>query len=294
VTLLERMKKMENYILELDKILNRFIFQTKKFIVYSAFPYALADLSRQGRTNGYYSDFEYFALTKSLKTLISIKRLLKIDNNEDVFILVRSIFENYLSCRFFNENYNKEEQINGFIVNPINIFIANFNVREGGGVFDRQGNIVGAIENPSSYKMGMDKRYYPDFYSFLNAFAHCNFGVFECYMDEDYNYRFDKVNYPILSRLFAVFVFTKLFELIVTVKGEDFKDERSEKACYDLLNDSLGLLNNVFKYMIVEFSISNREILKHFNKRMKELLKKMKKSLNEELGSVIKEESNVT
>lgn len=283
---------MTNYTQELDKILNRFIFQTKKFTVYSAFPYALSDLKNHGTTSRYYDDFEYFAITKSLKSLISIKKLIKINNNEDVFILVRSIYENYLSCRYFNQNYNNAEQIDGFIVNPVNIFIANYNIREGGVVFNRKGNIVGSIENPSAFKLGMDKKYYSDFYSFLNAFAHCNFGVHACYMDDNGEYRYDKVNFEILSRLFTVFVFTKLFELIVTVDGEDFKDERTEKACYKLVRDSLVLLHNVFDYMIAEYSISNDDLFKYFDKRMKELLKKMRNSLKEEIGSVIKEDTN--
>lgn len=279
---------MKDSIVNLDKIINRFIFQTKKFIEFSAFPYGLADLIKHQKTDRLSNDYEYFAITKSLKTLVSIKKLISNGNNEDVFILVRSIFENYLSCRYLNENYNDEEIINSFIHVPINLVSAHYNIREEGIIYDRQDQIVGLIENPSTFKLGRDKDYYSYFYSFLSNFAHCNFGIVDCYLDKD-SFRFDKVNYKILSRLFTVFVFAKIFELVVTVHGEDFKDARTEKACYRLMEDSLLVLDKIFDFMINEYSKLDEDDFHEFlNKRMKKMMKKMKKSLNEELGSIIK------
>jgi len=51
-----------------------------------------------GETNSKFTyDHEYFNFTKSTKTLISIRELLKMGHNEDGLILIRTMFESYLS-----------------------------------------------------------------------------------------------------------------------------------------------------------------------------------------------------
>lgn len=55
------------------------------------------------------SDFQYFVFTKSTKSLESIRTLLKIGHIEDVFILLRTMFEGYLASRYIDENYDVKE-----------------------------------------------------------------------------------------------------------------------------------------------------------------------------------------
>ena len=65
----------------------------------------------------YIWDFQYFVFTKSTKTLISIRYLLKQNNTEDTLILLRSMFEGYLASRYIDENYDSQ-LLNDFIFVP--------------------------------------------------------------------------------------------------------------------------------------------------------------------------------
>ncbi|WCT53836.1 DUF5677 domain-containing protein [Paenibacillus kyungheensis] len=282
----------EELIKKLDKIINKFVFESRKFVEYSSFPYGLLnDIKFQKKTIQLVYDFEYFVFTKSLKTLISIKNLLKEDLNEDVFILVRSIFENYLSCRYLHENDDKIDQ---FIEHPLRISLAHYNVQQDGSIVNRDKEIIGKQENPSKFKLGADKNYFYNFYDLLSTYAHCNFGIVGNYLDENFNYTVTKVNDSLLVRMIVVFVFSKLFELIVTVDGEDFKDVRTEKNSYQLVKDAIQLLESALDELKDYYNSSKNETNKYINKRMKELMKDMKKSLKEELGSVPKAEIKIT
>ncbi|MEH6948308.1 DUF5677 domain-containing protein [Bacillus sp. JJ634] len=228
--------------------------------------------------------------TKSTKTLISIRNLLKQECNEDVLILARSIFENYLSCRYFQEN---DEKIDSFIANPLGLALAHFNIKineetKVAEITNRKNEVVGILENPATFKMGSDKKYYYPFYDFLCTFAHCNFGVLECYIQENGVYTVNKVNYTELARLITIFTFSKIFEAVVTVEGEEFLDVRHKKRCYQLIIESIKLQEQAFDALIARYQTDEDELYKHRNKRMREMLKAMKKSLKEELGSVRK------
>ncbi|MEK4053070.1 DUF5677 domain-containing protein [Paenibacillus sp. FSL F4-0087] len=282
----------DELIKRLDKQINKYIFESNKFIEYSAFPYGLLDnLMVNKKTVKLVYDFEYFVITKSLKTLIAIRKLLKSDLNEDVFILCRTMFENYISCRYLHEN---DDRIDQFIEHPIKIALAHYNVQSDGSIMDRNNQVVGELENPSKFKLGKDKQYFYYFYDLLSTYAHCNFGIASCYFNDDFSYTVTKVNNSLLVRTIVVFIFTKLFELIVTVEGEDFKDARTERACYKLVSDSIQLLNTSLETLKNQYIDSTNETNKFVNKRMKELMKDMKKSLKEELGSIVKVENNFT
>jgi hypothetical protein len=275
----------EHYIGILDKLLNKFIHESKKFVWYAAFPYGLADLIKDNvKSSKLTYDYEYFAFTKSTKTLLSIRELLKLGNNEDVLMLVRGIFENYLSVRFLNENPDK---IDNFLMHPLMLAVSQYIVDEGI-ILNRNKEVIGRIENPSSFKMGKDKGYFYDFYGFLCTFSHSNFGVSDCYLDDNFQFTIKKINYSLLTRIFIIFVFTKLFELVVTVEGEDFVDQRTEKNCYNLVDESLKIQNEVFDYLILDYSPPEDDFYKYQYKKMREMFKGMKKSLKEELGSIKK------
>ncbi|MDU9693624.1 DUF5677 domain-containing protein [Priestia aryabhattai] len=272
---------------KLDKYINKFIRRSRDFVEYAAHPYGMADLLHRGERNSKFTyDHEYFNFTKSTKTLISIKNLLGIGHNEDAIILIRSMFENYLSSRYLNEN---EEYIDQLVTHPLNLFAATYNVRENGEIYDRDNNKVGDLINPSAFKIGKDKAYYHLFYGFLSPFSHSNFGIADCYLNEHLMFTISKINYPLLTRFFALFVFTKIFEHIVTVEGEEFINPRTEKECYKLVEESIKYQNELIPVLIEEYKPTENKNLKHYNKRMREMLKEMKKSLKEELGSVNKD-----
>lgn len=276
----------ELYIKELDKLINKFIFRSRDFVDYAAHLYGYTEMLMTGENNSKFTyDHEYFNFTKSTKTLISIRELLKMGHNEDALILIRSMFENYLSSRYLNEN---EEFIDQLITFPLNLFFAEYNVREEGEIFNREGEKVGELINPSGFKTGKDKQYYYTFYGFLSPFAHSNFGIVNYYLDDNLCFTIEKENYPLLVRFFTVFVFTKIFEHIVTVEGEDFINERTEKECYKLVEESIKFQDELIPVLIAAFNSDDTKV-KHYNKRMREMLKAMRKSLKEELGSVKKD-----
>lgn len=277
----------ELHIKKMDKFINRFILRSSVFVEYSAFPFGFCDLVSKGEKNSKLTyDHEYFNFTKSTKTLKSIRTLLKIGHNEDVIILLRSMFENYLSTRYLNEN---EEYIDQLITHPLNIITAHFNVNNEGEIYNRMGEKVGDILNPSYFKTGKDKDYYFLFYGFLSPFSHSNFGIADCYLNENFQFTIEKENYHILARFFTLFVFTKIFEHIVTVEGEEFKDSRNEIESYNLVEESIKYQDELIPLIIDEYNNVTDDVQKHYVKNMKKMLKKMRKSLREELGDVKKD-----
>lgn len=280
---------MDQYINQLNKLINRFILQSDRFVDYACFPYGLLEYGQTSKlTKKLIYDFEYFAFTKSTKTLKSIRTLLKDGHDEDAVVLVRSIFENYLSTRYLHEE-NEENLLEEFIINPINVAFAFYNINDTGEIINRDKQKVGEIRNPSRLKMGKDKKYYSKFYEVLSRYAHCNFGIIDHYK-EDGLYSIRKVNDNLLIRFYIIFVFTKLFELVVTVEGEDFPNKQVEKTYYKLVADSIELQSQVIDSLREYYANNDKEELKHYSKRMRDMLNEMKKSLSEELGSLNKTE----
>lgn len=282
--------KQDEYIKGLDKLINKFILRSKEFINCSAFPYGLLDALSYGQLNSKFTyDHEYFNFTKSTKTLISIRNLLKIGHNEDALILVRSIFENYLSTRYLNRNENKFPDLTlialklfskEYIYDPANNIIK-----------DRDGREIAERLNPSKFILGNDKKYYYRFYDLLSSVGHSNYGVSNFYLDETFNFTINKINYPLETRFFTIFVYTKLFEEIVTVEGEEFCDDNEEKYCYELVKESLLFQDHLLNEMIddITYNITNSNESKDFNENLKKMFKEMRKSLREELGSIKKD-----
>lgn len=276
------------YVKEMDKLINRFILRAKKFVECSAFPYGTADLLRRPEaTNKLTYDHEYFNFTKSTKTLVSARALLKLNHNEDVLILVRSLFENYISSRYLNEN---DEEFEDLTITSLKLFFAEYNYSNGK-IIDREGNVISERKDPSKFKLGKDAKYYTDFYSILSSVGHSNFGIVGWYMNENMLFTIEKNNYPVITRFFVLFVFTKLFEHVVTVEGEDFESSSEEKLCYKLVIDSLLYQDNLIPQIIEALKCdltANPNTAPFFTKRLIKMLKGMQKSLREELGSVNK------
>jgi len=256
-------------------------------------------------------DYDYYAFTKSTKTLHAIWSLLKDQSynfNEDSLILVRSIFENHIMSRYLREHIDieveREKVIKDFIKNPLGISL-NYYVTEGIIIKNLKGDRLGKVKMPSKYKMGKEKDYYTEFYSYLCQFAHCSFGRIDCYFDGALFY-YDKNNFNLETMLFTIFVFTKIFEGVVTVKGENFASYKEEKKHYDLVYDSIELQEEVFDYLIGKYdkSLNDKDLITiqlylkeenivNPNTKIKNMLIKMKDSLlDNEIGSVCKLEKD--
>lgn len=280
------MKKTDE-ITECDKLINRYLLRARKFVEYACFQYGKVNYIIGGKPDaGFVSDFQYFVFTKSTKTLESIRKLLDIGHTEDVFILTRTMFEGYLASRYIDEKY-EDTLINDFIFIP-QLIAQRKVIYENDEAKVRETNeVIDFLQrNPSQMKLGKDKNYFYDLYAYLCDFAHCNFSIIYYYIDQDGYYTCDNVVNEYLVRIVVLFVYTKIFESIVTVEGEDFLNKREEKECYKLVEEATKFLYQHLDYFS-KYDCKN--VGPELNKHMKGMFKEMKKSLKEEIGSVKKD-----
>lgn len=281
---------MENekvYIGQCDKIINKMILRGKKFVDYGCFSYGSLNYMISGEVDSrFIDDFQYFVFTKSTKSLVSIRTLAKIGHFEDVFILLRSMFEGYLASRFIDEKFDMS-LLNDFLFIPH--FLAQRKVIyecKNNLVKDREGNVFPYVQrNPSKLELGKDKGYMYDLYDILCNYAHCNYAIHNCYVDDQGIFSCDSRNDELLVKVLTTFVYIRLFECVVTVEGEDFLNANEEKQCYNLVKET-----NVWLDIVLEM-LGNQtwdDENNYLNKYMKRLFKNMRKALLEELGSVDK------
>jgi hypothetical protein len=308
----------DEMIRECHNMLNKFILRAKFFCDEFCVPDALSDIlkvySKAGEvpdkllfSKKLSYDYDYFAFTKSTKSLIALKRLLNdkmYHFNEDCFMLIRSIFECHIMSRYVREHIDIENEtqlvIKKFIANPLSVTF-NYFTLQGNSVIDQYGNKAGIIPMPHGFIMGGDKLYYSDFYQFLCQYSHCSFGALSCYFGEKlFTYR--KNNFSLLTLLFALFVFTKIYEGVITVNLEDLGENKDEKKFYDLAYDSLELQTKLFDYLTFYYKNKpkdniNNTLEKYLgngsyydtNNKIAVMLENMKKSLlDTEIGSLNK------
>jgi hypothetical protein len=280
------------YIEKLDLLISEFVDRSKMFVNTSCYLPGLKDILDKQRTIRHVYDHEYLAFTKSVKTLISIKNLLELGNNEDVYILARSIFENYLAARYLNENVLSDEDIpklDEYIHNRIKISLGYYSVKYPN-VLDESGKQVSKLKSIKSQLVGLDKLYYSDLYGFLSRFTHLDFSNLDYYVDETASFVINKDNDSVLVRLVTIFVITKLFETIVTVEGEDFYDLEEEKKCYKVVKDSLRIQREIFKkYIKFLEGETNNTAINLSRANMRNMLNNLNLSLEDTIGSLDKE-----
>ena len=109
---------------------------------------------------GFVNDLQYFVFTKSTKSLESIRNLLHIGHTEDVFILVRTMFEGYLASRYINEKY-EDSFLNDFIFIPQLIAQRKVIYNDGEAKIRGTEQVIDFLQrNPSQMKLGKDKNYF--------------------------------------------------------------------------------------------------------------------------------------
>lgn len=300
------------------KMLNRFILKSRQFCDCYCIPDGLADIlmsfnaTRTIKIEVKFSeklayDYDYLAFTKSTKTLIALKSLLKDGTyffNEDSLMLIRSIFENHIMSRYVREHIDidveKKGVVKKFILNPLSVTLNYFSL-QGADIIDHEGNPTGKIPMPAKYKMGKEVDYYSGFYQFLCQYTHCSFGALLCYFDEKlYTYR--KNNFQLLTLFFSLFVFTKVYEGVVTVEGENYGAISEEKSYYDLGYDSIELQLKLIDFLTAYYMNRREEKLRFIiekylgeddydkeNMKIVEMLGSMRESLfDSDIGSLDK------
>lgn len=277
----------EKIITQCDKLINKFLLRGKAFVEYACFQYGQFNFTVGGKPDAHFiDDFQYFVFTKSTKTLESIRTLLDLGHMEDVLILLRTMFEGYLASRFIDEEYDGK-LLNDFIFVP-QLIAHRKVIYEHEEARERESReLIDFIQrNPSQLKLGKDKAYFTDFYDYLCNYAHCNFSILQCYLNEHGMFTCDKATNAYMVRVLVLFVYLKIFESIVTVEGEEFIDARTEKECYKLVVEVTK-----FEYEQLDFfsQYECKDINPELSNHMKKMFKNMKKSLKEEIGSVKKD-----
>ncbi|MDH5160354.1 DUF5677 domain-containing protein [Heyndrickxia oleronia] len=277
---------------DLDKLINEFIRRGKVFVEYSCYLPGLKDHREGHRTIRHVYDHEYLAFTKSLKTLISIKKLLEIGNNEDTYILLRSIFENYLAARYLNVNVYDESdlpKLDEYIANRINITLGYYSINRRN-IMNEEGEQVGKLRSIKSQLVGLDSLYYDELYGFLSRFSHLDFSNLDYYINRRASFVIEKESDSILCRLVIVFVMTKIFECIVTIEGEDFYDEQEKIRCYSIVMESLITQRRIFDEYIDELNNEvNSDGENRHRVKLRRMLKNMNISLEDSIGDIEKD-----
>jgi hypothetical protein len=255
-------------------------------------------------------DYDYFAFTKSTKSLLAIGCLLNSKEftfSEDCFMLISSIFENHILSRYVRDNIDDDEKrkevVDNFILAPLGVSFNYFVSCGRKGVFSQEREKVGDIKNPRSVIIGREKEYYDALYSFLCQYTHCSYGAVSCYFDQG-TFTCYRHNFLLLTYLLAIFAFTKIYEGVVTVNGEDFVNVRTMKSYYNLAYNSLELQIEVIDYLVLYYKNTPKEqvnvIIEKYigegefdnsNSKIVLMLEKMKESLfDNEIGSLDKSE----
>lgn len=279
--------KKEDVIIRCKKLINKFLLRGTRFVDYACFQYGACQSMISGEiSQAYIDDFQYFVFVKSTKSLYSIRRLLAGGMVEDVLILLRTMFEGYLASRYIAEQDDKK-LLNDFIFVPQQITRRKIIFQEGVAKKKGTDEVVEFTQwNPSQLKLGKDKGYFVDFYAFLCNYAHCNFSILPCYVNEHNLFSLTERKDEVLAHVLVLFVYAKVFESVVTVEGEDFPSTREEKECYSLVRECVMFLEEQLGYLSSQNYSKGNDAL---NKHMKDMFKNMKKSLREELGSVKKD-----
>ncbi|MEG1870768.1 MAG: hypothetical protein RR192_02080, partial [Peptostreptococcaceae bacterium] len=111
-----------------------------------------------------------------------------------------------------------------------------------------------------------------------------------------------KDNFRLLTRVLAIFVFTKIFEGVITVNGEDLGTKQDAKIYYDLAYDALELQIQVFDYLITLYGEKSLDhgaeaiekylgskVIDNSNQRIVKMLKRMKDSIfDQDIGNLNK------
>lgn len=310
---------MEDYESECSKLIKRLISKSRKFCGISCVPDGLIEiLSIYSKTGVVFQeskyskklsyDYDYFTFAKSTKSLLAIHQLLKSKEytfSEDCFMLIRSIFENHIFSRYLRENIDDDEKrkelVDNFLLAPLGISFDYYESRGRRGVFTKNNEKVGDIKNPRSVIIGKEIDYYDYLYPFLCQYTHCSYGAISCYFSPG-GFTYDGHKFLLLTYLLTIFVFTKIYEGVITVNGEDLVDTKTMKSYYDLAYDSLELQIKVMKFLIeyyedkpqeqVDYVLEKyigEEEIDNSNLKVSRMLKKMKESLfDNEIGSLDK------
>ena len=227
-------------------------------------------------------DYRNYAFAKATRTLSAVLSVLEKGCYEEAIILSRSIFECYLSSRYFDENFDLE-LLQDMVVTPTAINQGQY-VHKSGTVIDRKtGDTVEYnLRNPDAMSVGKDKSYYYDLYYRMCEVAHCNIAMVGPYLDDHGNFTLYSDENREAAHVLSLFVFSKLFESVVLIESNVFEKEPEEKACVDFFMDLTGFLFD--KLNAFYDSQPDTDAGKDWRK----LLRSMMTSLKEQLGRVDK------
>ena len=270
-----------------EKLINKILLRAKQFVysvccVRGALKLGLFNVS----DGDLYYDFAYFGFAKSARSLLSIKSLMNQGQINDIYVLLRTVFESYLSIRYFCEEYD-DGMYKDFILNPYAEFKriivpvkeepGKAKIRKQDGRLDNERRVDYKQYQPAELLLGKDKNYFYDFYNILCNYAHCNYSISNDYIDEHNEFLIDKElkRKPVV--IFVVFVYYKLFKLVVEPELDELDPPSARKGTKALICEMKSYLERELDQFKFKTTGGFSAFEKHYNKMIRE----MKKSLGE-------------
>jgi hypothetical protein len=226
-------------------------------------------------------DLLNFCITKSCKSLIAIQLLLEFRFGEDCLIILRSIYENYLSIVYILKH---PERIDDFIEKPLG-------VKFGSLIHPKQGQRTNfrKVLDPKTNEMfpygisfselAKGSLYESDFglfqhlYSFLSEMVHPHFISSGSYRSEKTHYLY---SYSSLVQIFnAKFLSVYLFTIILVEVFEIESDELEIQELSRMRKDVIKGYN--ISYSAINFLLHNNQIEKDIASSMLLRLEEIKK-----------------
>ena len=271
-----------------EKLINKILLRAKQFVDSVCCVRGAPKLRIFNEADGdLYYDFAYFGFTKSTRSLISIKELLSKGQINDTYILIRTVFESYLSIRYFNEKYD-DEMYKDFVLNPYAAYKriivpvieepGKAKIRKEDGWMGDERRIAYKQYQPSELLLGKDKSYFYDFYNILCNYAHCNYSISDDYIDESNEFIVDKELEKAPVLLFVIFVYYKLFKLVVEPELDELDPPSARQSTKLLIGEMKNYLETEFGRHKFRTAGGFKEYEKHYNKMIKEMRKTLGES----------------
>ncbi len=153
------------------------------------------------------SFFQYYCAARSLDTLRTIYRLHTSRYADDVFILVRSLYENYLRIMFVRQH--PEKSLDFFAMYGVALGTHEYEKRKNGKINRRVivekesgRRFEGHISNrrmAESSDLGLDVEFYDQIYDFFSTYAHPDMSRIRQFFDPDGGFKTHPVSEPFLN-----------------------------------------------------------------------------------------------
>jgi hypothetical protein len=227
------------------------------------------------------TDWLNFCITKSCKSLLAIQILLKFKFSEDVLIILRSVYENYLSMVYI---LNHPENIDDFIQKPVGVKVGSYIHPKKGDRTNFRIIIDPETKEELPYGIGVSTRakgslYKSDFdlfmqiYAYLSELVHPHFMSSGNYRNEkkrrvSYTYSCSDLNLIFEAKFLTTYIFTLLLAEVFEIESNELEIPEMSKMRKTIIR-GYEICSSVIELWSCEES--NKEITYAMRSRLKEI-----------------------